>query len=117
MPPRAVDGVPTHTSDTSARSSASAQDVVACSVPPATVWATSSSKPRLGDRATAGTDLIDLGGVDVHSPDVVAMGGQAGGRHRPDIAEADHCDLHRLTSPGLLCTGDPQRVSIRAPGG
>ena len=52
---------------------------------------------RLGHRATARADLVDLGGVDVNSPDVVAMGSQAGCRHRPDIAETDHCNLHRVS--------------------
>ena len=49
---------------------------------------------RLGDRAPARADLIDLGGVDVNSPDVMAVGGQAGRRYRPDIAETEHRYLH-----------------------
>ena len=67
---------------------------------------------RLRDRAAAGPDLIDLGGVDVNSPDVVAIGGQAGGRHRPDIAEPDHCDLHTL--PGRRASFDTRGTCYRS---
>ena len=45
VPPRAVDGVPTQMSDTSARSRASAHEVVARSLPSATTWDTSASSP------------------------------------------------------------------------
>jgi hypothetical protein len=64
---------------------------------------------RLGDkrveaglrhRAAAAADLIDLGGVDINPPDVLAAGCQAGSRHGPDIAKTYYCDLHRLTSQG-----------------
>jgi hypothetical protein len=43
--PRASEGVPTHTSDTSARSRASAHEVVACNLPSATARETSASRP------------------------------------------------------------------------
>ena len=101
VPPRAVDGVPTQTSDTSAPSSASGHDVVACRVPPGHRLRDEGVKARLGHRAAAGADLTDLGRVDIHTPDVVAVGGQAGGSHRADVAKADNGDLH--ASPHLLC--------------
>ena len=53
---------------------------------------------RLRHRAAAAADLIDLGGVDVNSPDVMATGGKAGGGYRPALTKADYCDLHLVTS-------------------
>ncbi len=51
-------------------------------------------QPRLGHRAAAGPDLAGLGRVDVDSPYVMAVGGQAGCRHRPHVAETEHRYLH-----------------------
>ena len=96
MAPPAADGVPTHTSDTSAMCRASAHEVVACSEPPATACAMSAVQARLGDRAAARAHLVDLGRVDVDAPDIVALRGQAGRRHRPDVAETEHRYLHHF---------------------
>src|SRR6202012_4124017 len=49
---------------------------------------------RLGDRAAPGPDVRHLGPVDVDTPDVVSVGSQAGGRHRPHVAETEHRYLH-----------------------
>ena len=103
VPPRGVDGVPTQTSDRSAPASASAADVVACSVPPATTAGDEVVEAGLGDRAAAGLDLTDLGLVDVDAPDVVAVGGQAGGGDRADIAQADYCNLHVEVTSSWAC--------------
>ena len=46
----------------------------------------------LVDRHLAATQALDLGGVDVHAPHVAAELGEAGGRHQPDVAGADHRD-------------------------
>ena len=57
----------------------------------------------LGDRAAARADITDLGLVDVDSPDVVAVRGQAGGGHRADIAQADYCNLHVEVTSSWAC--------------
>ncbi len=55
-------------------------------------------KARLSHRAAAGPDLIDLGGVNVDPPDVMAIGGHACCRDRAHVAKTDHCKLHLVTS-------------------
>ncbi len=52
--------------------------------------------------ASAGADLIDLDGVDIDSPDIVPVGGQASRSHGADIAETDHCNLHERHLPRSL---------------
>jgi hypothetical protein len=42
-------------------------------------------------------DLIRLGGADVHSFNVTAVGRDAGCRYRTDAAKVDRCSLHRVT--------------------
>ncbi len=64
---------------------------------------------RLGHRAVTGGDLRDLRCVDVNSPDVVPVGGQTRCGHGADIAEADHCNSHRVTFISLLVAGSQAR--------
>ncbi len=59
-------------------------------------------EPRLVDRHLARAQLLDARGVDVHAPHVPPQLGEAGGRHQPDVADADDGD-------GLALGGHGQR--------
>ena len=49
----------------------------------------------LDDRGLAGGDLGELGLVDIHARDPVAVAGEAGERYRADVAQAEDADVHR----------------------
>jgi hypothetical protein len=55
-------------------------------------------QPRLVDRQLAGGERGDLRLVDVHRPDLVALGGEAGGGDQPDPADADDADRLALAA-------------------
>ncbi len=54
-------------------------------------------EPRLPDRHLAGIEAVDLVLVLVDAGHMVAEIGEAGARHEPDIAGADHRDAHVLS--------------------
>ncbi len=60
---------------------------------------------RLGYRAAASANLINLGRIDVDAPYVVTLRGQAGCRHRADIAKTHHRDFHQRSQ--LDCCPGP----------
>lgn len=52
--------------------------------------------------------LLHPGAVHVDASDLVARPGEAGGRHGPDVAGADHSDAPYTASPGVPRTaGEP----------
>ena len=66
--------------------------------PLAVLAATSSARPGLVDRDLAALEALDLVGVDVDAPDLVAELGEAGRRDEADVAGADDADGFALPS-------------------
>jgi len=54
---------------------------------------------RLDDGTRSPRDHVDLGAVRIDTPYLVTIGRQAGGRHRPDVSQPEHCNPHRAATP------------------
>ena len=94
MPPWGIDGVPTQSRDTSARSRATTGSVVAVSRPLATAVASSSSMPGSTTGLCPERMMLDLHRVDIDATYLVTARSQAGGGDRADISQAEDGDPH-----------------------
>ena len=72
VPPCGIEGVPTQSKDTSARSSATTGSVVALRSPRSTAVAMSSSMPGSTTGLRPDSDVVDLHSVDVDTAYLVA---------------------------------------------
>jgi hypothetical protein len=75
-------------------------------------------KPRLMDRDLAGTESIDLVGIDVDAQDMVARIRQAGTGDQADIPCAEYRDAHDALNESSLkvdCTRDMKKSQPKHP--